>query len=56
MAQLFEIVQPLGVEIEQMESHAHRVADVQFAQVTHMHFRGEARVAGLFQVSEAAAE
>jgi hypothetical protein len=56
MAQRFEIVQPLGVEIEQMESHAHCIAGVQLAQIAHMHFGGEAGVAGFLQVSEAAAE
>ena len=42
--QLLEIVQPLGVEIEQLEGDAHRVAGIQLAQVAHMHLGGEARM------------
>ena len=42
--QLLEVVDALGVVVEQLERHAHRIAFVQFAQIAHMRFRREGRV------------
>ena len=43
--QLLEIMDALGVVVEQLERHPHRVAFVQLAQIAHMRFGGEGRVA-----------
>ena len=42
--QLLEIVDALGVVVEQLERDAHRIAFVQFAQIAHMRFRREGRM------------
>ena len=40
---------PLGVEIEQLEGDAHRIALVQLAQVAHMDLGGEGGVSRSFR-------
>ena len=42
--ELLEVVDALGVVVEQLERHAHRIAFVDLAQVAHVGFRREGRV------------
>ena len=41
VVQMLEVMQPLGVESEQLQSHAHAVARMQFAQIAGMRLRRE---------------
>src|SRR5579872_2469445 len=56
MVQLLEIMQPLGIEIEELKGDADEVAGIELAQIAHMDFGGEAGVLALLQISEPAAE
>ncbi len=47
----FEIMNALGIEIEQLELHPHRIAFMDFAQIAHVHLGGEGRVPAAFEVA-----
>jgi hypothetical protein len=44
MEQLFEIVKPLGVVVDELKRHPDRIARVQFAQVADMDLDREDRL------------
>ena len=51
--QLLEIVHALGVVIEQLEGHPHRIAGMKLAQVAHMDLGGEGGMPRLLQILRA---
>src|ERR687887_1945217 len=56
MEELLEVVHALGVVVEQLKRHPHRVAGVELTQIAHMHFGGEAGMLARLDVIEAAAD
>src|SRR5262249_52316479 len=56
MEQLLEVVHALGVEIEELERHAYRIAGIELAQVAHVHLSREAGMPPRLDVVDAAAD
>jgi hypothetical protein len=54
--QLLEEMQPLGVVVEELKGHPHRVARMQLAQVAHVHLGGEAGLPACLHIIGAAAQ
>ena len=48
--ELLEQMDALGVVIEQLHGHAHRIVLVQFAQIAHVRFRHHGRVLVLLEI------
>src|SRR5215831_17453955 len=48
--ELLEIVYALGIIIEQLEGHAHRIVGVKFAQVTQVYLGGETGVPAFLHI------